>query len=175
MPWNAMKIQTFFLFFATLLMAFPQSVSAQESNSAFSVTGFPIPRFVSLSSDKIYMRSGPGTKYPVLWEYNRKGLPVEVVMEFDVWRKIRDQDGDQGWVHKSLISGKRTAIAKSDDLIELKRKADNDARLMAYLEPGAILDIQECEKSWCYVSAQGYSGWVERNYLWGIYESEIID
>ena len=93
MPSIAYKIQLFSLFLAVFLVFAGSYVRAQEPKSMFSATGYPIPRFVSLSSDKVYMRSGPGTKYPVLWEYKRKGLPVEITMEFDVWRKIKDVDG----------------------------------------------------------------------------------
>ncbi|MFP4312787.1 MAG: SH3 domain-containing protein [Alphaproteobacteria bacterium] len=150
-------------------------VQAQERADAFSVTGYPIPRFVSLSSDKVYMRSGPGRKYPVLWEYQRKGLPVEVVMEFDVWRKIRDYEGTQGWVHRSLLSGKRTAIINHEDLVPIKRKPKESARLMAYIQPLALLSLEECDNEWCFIEAQGYSGWVQRKFLWGVYEGETID
>lgn len=175
MPCNAMKIQTFFVVILAVLIVFPSFVRAQINDSAFSVTGFPLPRFVSLASDKVYLRIGPGTKYPVLWEYQRKGLPVEIVMEFDVWRKIKDHEGTQGWVHKSLLSGKRTAISAHDDLIEIKRKPESKSRLMAYAEPKSVLSLEECMPQWCRIEAQGYSGFVERKYLWGIYENETID
>jgi len=175
MPSNAYKIQFFSLFLAVFLVFAGSYASAQEPKSMFSATGFPIPRFVSLSSDKVYMRSGPGTKYPVLWEYNRKGLPVEITMEFDVWRKIKDIEGTEGWVHKSLLSGRRYVIVQGDDLAAIKRKPSADARLMAYIEPGAIAAVEECSGAWCKVSAQGYEGWSERNLFWGVYPSEEFD
>ncbi len=175
MPFKSYKIQCFSLFLAAFLLVTPVSVLAQDAKSVFSATGFPIPRFVSLSSDKVYMRSGPGTKYPVLWEYKKKGLPVEVIMEFDIWRKIRDVDGTEGWVHKSLLSGRRYVIVNADDLVSLKRKPQDDARLMAYLEPGAIATVDECAGAWCKVSAEGYVGWSERKNFWGVYPNEEFD
>lgn len=175
MPCNIKKIQIFFAFMLILPCVFSKPTIAQNDKSVFSVTGFPIPRFVSLASDKVFMRTGPGRKYPVMWEYQRKGLPVEVIMEFDVWRKIRDHEGTQGWVHKSLLSGRRTAISIQDDLIEIKRKPDVGSRLMAYAQNSSILNLQECRSDWCLIEAQGYKGWTQRKYLWGIYENESID
>lgn len=146
---------------------------AQEAaNDAFQVTGLPIPRFVSLSSNKIFMRTGPGRKYPILWQYQRKGLPVEVVMEFDVWRKIRDVDGDQGWVHQSLLSGRRTAIVRNGDMVAVKRSPENGARIMAYVEPNAIVGLNSCQAGYCNVQAGAYTGWIERKFIWGVYPQE---
>lgn len=149
-----------------------QETSPEINNPAFSVTGLPIPRFVSLSSDKIFMRTGPGQKYPLLWQYNRKNLPVEIIMEFDVWRKIRDVEGAEGWVHKSLLSGKRFVIARSDEMIPVYNRPQSDGRLMAYIESNAIGSLETCEPEWCEIKAQGYSGWVQRKFLWGVYDTE---
>src|SRR5688572_30955477 len=70
----------------------------------------PLPRFASLDSNQINLRAGPGTDYPILWVYQRRGLPVEIIGEFDTWRRIRDRDGAVGWVQQNLLSGKRGAL-----------------------------------------------------------------
>ena len=67
----------------------------------------PLPRFASLDSNEVNLRAGPGTDYPILWVYQRKGLPVEIIQEFDTWRRIRDRDGTVGWVQQNQLSGKR--------------------------------------------------------------------
>ena len=175
MTYKALKIQILFVLTVGFFLAIPALGYAQGEKSPFQVTGYPIPRFVTLSSDKVFMRSGPGTKYPVLWEYKRKGLPVEIIMEFDVWRKIKDKDGEQGWVHKTLLSGRRAVMANGNDLVAVKRSPDDNARLMAYMEPNAIMMLDECTPVWCKVEAQGYSGWTQRKFLWGIYETETIN
>ncbi len=155
-----------------LLMPVVQKALAQGANAAFQVTGLPLPRFVSLSSNKVYMRTGPGRKYPILWEYQRKGLPVEIVMEFDVWRKIKDPSGDQGWVHQSLLSGKRTAMIAGDDMAAIKKQPENGSRIMAYVEPKAIVSLTACHGGYCQVSSGVYTGWIERKYIWGVYAAE---
>src|SRR5262245_26457172 len=65
----------------------------------------PIPRFVSLKSDRVNVRSGPTKDHEVTWVYTRTGLPVEITAEYENWRRIRDWEGAEGWVYHSLLSG----------------------------------------------------------------------
>lgn len=182
------------LFFAVLLFA---SVPAQADNvrnttekvpEAFHVTNFPLPRFASLQQKEVYVRSGPGLKYPIKWVYKKPGLPVEIILEFEVWRKIRDIEGQEGWVHTSLLAGKRTGIIqKMKDAAEDSDKKDEtaavplyqkprvNARLSAKLMPGAIVTLDECIAGWCSITAEGYEGWIDRKFIWGVYEGESIE
>jgi SH3-like domain-containing protein len=147
-------------------------------------TGLPIPRFVSLRSDEVNMRSGPGVRYPIRWVYHRKNMPVEIVQEFDAWRKLRDVDGAEGWVHKSLISGRRYSIIQHNDIVAARSAPDVNARVTFRIEPGAIARLEECDEkasndksaqSWCRLSVSGYDGWVEKKFIWGIYAGEGIN
>ena len=154
----------------TIFPAF--AASENDSGSAFRSTAYPLPRFVSLASDEIYVRTGPGQRYPIKLVYKKKGLPVEVILEYEAWRKIRDQDGDIGWVHKSLLSGQRTGLIKAEDMVSAYRKPDITARLVAYVEPSSLGNIEQCEAEWCEFESSGYKGWVQRKYIWGVYEGE---
>lgn len=157
-------------------LVLPFSAQAQDDNAAFRTTDLPLPRFVSLRSDEVYVRTGPGQKYPVEWVYRKSGIPVEIILEFDVWRKIRDQDGQTGWVHHTLLSGKRTAfIKKGDQRVELRKKPVKDGRVLAHLEPEVLVGVDECAQDWCAINASGYKGWVPQKSLWGVYESEEFD
>jgi len=108
-----MRLRHFFPVFLFCLIGFlflPMSIPAYAQgadSSAFRSTELPLPRFVSLRSDKVFMRFGPGKQYPIKWVYERKWLPVEIILEFDTWRKIRDHAGEEGWVHQSLLSDRR--------------------------------------------------------------------
>ena len=121
------------------------------------------------------MRTGPGQKYPVLWVFKKKALPVEITLEYDIWRKIKDFEGQQGWVHKSLLSGNRTGLTVGNDMISLYKKPSKNSRLMAYLEPSLLVEIDECEPEWCQVNASGYRGWLPKTAIWGVYEHEEFD
>lgn len=135
-------------------------------------SGLPVPRFVSLRSEKVFVRTGPALRYPIKWVYSRPDLPVEVVQEFDTWRKIRDIDGDEGWVHQSLLSAKRAALVKAEGEVNLNKGPDMATPVLARLEPKVVAHVAACVPGWCEVEAGGYKGWAERKYLWGVYEAE---
>lgn len=132
----------------------------------------PVPRFVTLATDEINLRTGPGMRYPIRIVLKRDGLPVEVVREFDVWRQIRDIDGDEGWVHKTMLSGRRAVIVKGG-MQTLVRKPD-DMRPVVRLEPGVVAGLEKCKKEWCELSVAGYDGWLKRTDIWGVYPNEKI-
>lgn len=138
-----------------------------------SETKLPVPRFVSLRSGEVNLRTGPGTNYPVDWVFVRRGMPVEVVAEFDVWRKIRDWQGTVGWVHQSMLDGRRTVRITGADR-ELRRQPAEDAAVVARVAPGVIGRLLECEASWCELDAEGYRGWLKRDEFWGVYPDEKV-
>ena len=132
-------------------------------------TAGEVPRFVSLRADKINVRAGPGVQYPIAWVFQRRGLPVEVVAEFELWRKVRDRDGAEGWVHRSLLSGKRSAVVTSKSIGVLYRHAQSDSVPVARVEPGVVADVVKCVEGWCRIEAAGNRGWIRRSRLWGVY------
>ena len=137
--------------------------------------GLPIPRFVSLRTDPINLRTGPGMRYPVDWVYRRRHLPVEVVAEFDTWRRIRDPDGSEGWVHQSMLTGRRTAMVKGG-VQPLLRSNAPDAGEIASLEPGVIVNVQRCPPGpVCRVEVNGLQGWLKRDQMWGVYPDETVE
>lgn len=148
--------------------------TAQAAIPGFAAEGRPVPRYVSLRSDKVYVRAGPAMRYPIKWIYKRAGMPVEIVQEFDNWRKVRGIDGEEGWVHQSMLSGERTVLIRKvqDDLVPMREGFSAGARMTARLEPMVVASIDKCAGDWCRVEAGGYRGWVQRNFLWGIYDSE---
>ena len=143
--------------------------SAQRKGS-----GLPIPRFASLRSDEVNVRTGPGTRYPVDWVFKRKTMPVEIVAEYENWRKIRDWQGASGWVHQSLLTGKRSFIIASK-AASLHKTPAPAAEVIAKLEPEVMGEIRSCSGEWCRVKVSSVSGWLERTDMWGVYKSEPIN
>lgn len=155
--------------------------------AAENPSGLPLPRFASTRSTPINVRVGPGTKYGVAWIYVKAGLPVEIVAEFDTWRKIRDLDGQEGWLHQNLLSGKRAAYvtpwAKEGE-VSLRAAANDEAGVRAYLGPHYRVEVSRCDGTWCEVNAidhpdngrpATYTGWIHQTDLWGVYETEKFD
>lgn len=141
-------------------------------------SGLPLPRFVSLRSDKINVRRGPGRDYGVAWIYSRAGLPVEITAEFENWRRVRDVDGEEGWIFHSLLSGRRTALVapwSGEELTDIYRRPDETSPVMARLGANVQIDVDSCEAKWCRVAIQGINGWIGQYRLWGVYPDERVD
>lgn len=165
-----------FIFISVCCMVFfISSVKAEDVPPEMRGSGLPLPRFVSISSEKAYVRSGPAPRYPIKWVYKKDGLPVEIIQEFDVWRKVRDNAGDEGWINKALLSDRRSVIIRGDQIVDMREDAAASSRVMAQLEPGVIARLQKCDSGWCRLSVGGFEGWVERKALWGVYPQETIE
>lgn len=137
-------------------------------------SGNPLPRFVSLSAGKAYLRTGPGRQYPIDWVYSRRNLPLEVVDEYGAWRKVKDHEGVVGWMLVSLLSGKRTAMIRGKER-NLHTDPELNAPVTIIAEPGVIGEIDACEGLWCELTIDGDSAWIERRHIWGVYPNEEID
>lgn len=154
------------------LAAAPLCAAAQTAVG--TETQLPLPRFVSLRSNEINLRTGPGVNYPVEWVYRRRGMPVEVVAEFDSWRKVRDWQGTVGWVHQSMLDGRRGALIIGGERI-LRREPAAGAAGVARLEPGVIARLKECGSEWCLLESDSYDGWLKRDEFWGVYPGESLE
>ncbi len=141
------------------------------STTLSAKTGFPIPRFVSLRSNEVNVRVGPGFHFPLRWKLIRKE-PVEITAEFNNWRKIRCQDGAEGWTHQSMLSGKRIIKTIKDTIV--RRGAFDKARPVAKIEKNVICSIDKCKGNWCKVTIKDIDGWIEKESFWGLYEKEKI-
>lgn len=142
-------------------------------------SGLPVPRYVSLKSDRVNLREGPSKENRTTWIFQRAGLPVEITAEFETWRKVRDSEGSEGWVLHSLLSGRRTALVtpwkKDGAAVTVRAKPSDDSAATAKLEPNVLANIRSCDKTWCRVNGQGYDGFVKQVDLWGVYPNEVIE
>lgn len=162
----------------------PAAQPVTADTTARGPSGLPLPRFVSLKSDRVQIRQGPGTDHKVLWVFNRVGLPLEVIQEFENWRQVRDQDGSVGWVAHALLSARRTAVVASwaveeqtsgaAKTVRLLREPSTSAATVALLEPGVVCDIRHCDGRWCQISVGDYRGHIEQVKLWGVYPNEKV-
>ena len=162
-----------------VVSAWGPKAQAQDMQAG-SVTGLPVPRYVSLKADRVNLREGPSKDHRTRWIYQRSGLPVEIVGEFETWRRVRDSDGSEGWVLQSLLSGRRTALVApwtraKNETFTLYRDADRDAGVVARLEPGVIANVEGCDKNWCKVRIARYAGYVPQERLWGVYPNEKVE
>lgn len=137
----------------------------------------PVPRFVSIRPDEVNGRVGPGPNYPVEWIYLKAGLPVEVIAEFDTWRKVRDVDGTIVWIHLSMLSSKRNALIQGakDSEVMMYREASTQSQPLARLQKGVMVQLVKCREDWCQTRVSDFKGWIPRAHLWGVYPDEKVN
>ncbi len=149
-----------------LVTVFTAAAAAQEAA--------PVPRFAALRSDEVNLRAGPGKQYPVDWVFTRRALPVEITADYGQWRKIRDVDGSEGWVHQSLLTGRRSVMI-TGEIRTLVREPEPGAAPVARAEPGVIARLLACRGVWCRIEIERHKGWLRRDHLWGVYAGEVIE
>ncbi len=166
---------------AALLLAGVETRAADDATPAAGPGGqshLPIPRFVSLKSDRVNVRKGPSTDQAIVWVFSRAGLPVEIIAESDNWRRVRDSEGADGWVFHSLLSARRTVLitpwSKDGSSVPLYSSKSTSSRAVAALQAGVLGNVLNCDGEWCELSVEDYSGYVQQNDLWGVYKGEEI-
>lgn len=141
-----------------------------------SVTGLPLPRYAALGSNQVNLRIGPDLRYRIDWTYQRRDLPVQIIEEHSIWRRIRDPEGTEGWVQRPLLSAKRTFLVQGEEGV-LRRQPQADAAEVARLKPGVIGSIRRCEAAspWCEAKVGDHQGWIRRAEIWGVVPDEAIN
>lgn len=139
------------------------------------VTGFDMPRYVSLKTDRANVRRGPARAHRVDWEFLRRGMPLRVVAEHGPWRRVQDLDDVAGWVHSALLSGRRTVIVTKAPETMLREEPDADAAPVARVETGVILRLLACGALWCRLETGDHEGWAPKADLWGVDDAERFE
>lgn len=155
-----------------LLMSAPAAWA--EDESILNPSGLPIPRYVSLKSDEVNVRVGPGKRYPIRYVYHRQHLPVQIVEEFAHWRKIKDFEGSSGWVHKGMLDGNRTAMILDKPQNLYARPEVSDQPVLR-AEATVIGQLKACLPDWCLLSMQDHDGWIRKADIWGVSREEVFE
>ena len=142
--------------------------SGTPSKKALPIKRLSLKFWLSLKNSLTYMRSGPGKKYPVIFEIRQKGYPLKITAEFNNWRKVITSDKLTGWIHTQLLSSFRTGIILDTSL--LKKTPSDKSRTKAKLLPKLIVNIIRCDLKWCkieIVKEKTHSGWIKKKSVWG--------
>lgn len=169
------RLRLILLLLAPLLCAAAPDPGNGPGPGIGSATQLPVPRFVSLRSDKVNVRAGPGFQYPVNWVYQRKGLPIEIIGEFDVWRQILAPDGGTGWVHEATIRARRGFYVTADQAA-LRTGPSAGAGVVAYLKQGVTGVLMRCnaDNDYCKVATDHETGYLARSDFWGAFPGETV-
>ncbi len=141
------------------------------SSAAHARTNLKLPRFVTVKAPEANVRSGPGLRYRIEWVMVRPDMPVEVIAENKQWRRIKDIQGDEGWIHRSMLSNRRTVVITGTAQI-MRKSSHKDSAPVARVEVGVNGSLLSCTQTACRVAVNDYKGWISRESLWGIYPEE---
>jgi SH3-like domain-containing protein len=148
---------------------------------AFGGMGFgernPVPkvrRYVSLARGEVNMRQGPGFDHKVIWVYHRESLPLLVLSQYDIWRRVEDSDGTIGWIQSTILSAARTVVVTGKKPAPLRDATRKDAHISAYIAPGVVARVQTCKLHFCEIITAGAVGWINKNYIWGVDKGETF-
>ena len=163
--------------FCLLLLAafcFCLTATAKENDGDTKRT---LPRMASFRSSHVNARSGPGLRYPIQWIYMQKNAPVEIIDEFELWRKIKDWDGSVTWVYKAMLNNKRWIKITKSGTADIHAKPQNDSRVIAKVENEVIGKIEKCpeQKDFCLIKFSTIEGWVNRKDFYGVFPDEVIN
>jgi SH3-like domain-containing protein len=154
--------------FAALVAAsalFSLTSAVADTTAIGSDSNLPVPRFVSLKTEGANGRHGPGLEHRIDWIYERAGLPLQVTGESGPWRRVRDPDGAEVWMHAQNLEQRRTIYVAQ--ATALRRNAHSGSQVVAYLAPGVVGAVTACEGDWRRVAVGGRVGWVDNAALWG--------
>lgn len=155
------------LFLTGLLLASASALAQDVTDVRVSrFSGKQVPRFETLKYASVNGRKGPGQDHDIVWHYERKGLPLLIIKETQSWRRVRDPDGAEVWVHARMLEPTDTAMVQTD--ITLHRQPDETSEEIAHVEASVLVQVEDCSPDWCRIKADNYRGWAPRRTLWGI-------
>jgi len=150
------------------------SAGVQEPARLGPVTNLPMPRYVSMKASEGNVRRGPSLTHRIDWVFKRRDMPLQITAEHGHWRRVQDRDGAGGWVHYALLSGVRTVLVEKD-MLQVHANPDQKSPINAAFELGVVARLGSCTVDWCRISAGGYRGWAQKQYLWGVQSDELRD
>jgi len=137
------------------LLLIPSNVISSEINY-----------FVSLKYNKVHVRYGPSKNSKIKYIYKKKYLPLKIIDKKEHYRKIIDLKKNSGWIHKSQLVRSKSLIVTSKKI--LFKKPTKYSEPLAKLENGRLLIFNKCIKNWCSIKTDQFSGWIDKNNIWGI-------
>jgi SH3-like domain-containing protein len=159
---TAAPLVAFVLFF----LSFAVGMASGQETAPAAAAGASTPRFVSLKTEGANGRHGPGLEHRIDWIYERAGLPLLVTAESGPWRRVRDPDGGEVWMHAQNLDDRRTVFVTEGDAVPLRRNPQSGAAAVAMLAPGVVGTLTGCHGDWRRVAIGGRVGWVAQERLW---------
>ena len=162
------------MFKKIIFVLFIFSYNSSIAKTVGEYTGLDLPRFVSTKTSESNLRLGASEDYPIRIKYIFNNFPLEIIDEYKDWRKIKDIDGNEGWMHKRLLKGNRYALINQpySEPVQILNKPKG--KVIGKIGKKNIVKIERCLLNWCLIEISNNKGWINKKNLWGVYENEII-
>lgn len=121
---------------------------------------------IAVKSDIANMRFGPGTDHEVLWQVE-KYHPFIVMDRKGKWIKVKDYEGDQAWVHESIVSAKVRGVVTVKSKCNVRNKPSTKGDVKFTVEKGVPFKVLKTQGNWLKIQhADGESGWIYKTLVW---------
>lgn len=111
------------------------------------------------------IRSGPGTTYEIIWKAE-KYYPVFVFEKTGAWYHFRDFEGDEGWIHKSIVQN-IPSIITAKPVCNVRSGPGTQHEILFTVEGGVPFKILKRQGNWIYVEHRdGDKGWIHNSLTW---------
>jgi SH3-like domain-containing protein len=97
------------------------------------------------------------------------GMPLEVVLSYGDWVKVRDAAGDMAWTESRGLSAKRNVVVKAASA-KVRATPDDSAPVVMTADKNVLLELVDPETGpWVRVRHRdGISGYVKASEVWGM-------
>ena len=98
-----------------------------------------------------------------------RGMPLEVVLSYGEWDKVRDASGEMAWTEAKGLSARRNLVARVANL-KVRASPDETSSPVLLLDKGVLLEMMEQPGSgWIKVRHKdGQVGYVKTSEVWGL-------
>ena len=123
--------------------------------------------YKSVGADPAVAYDAPGAKGRKVFVAPR-GMPVETILTYGEWTKVRDSAGDLFWVESKALTPKRMLVVKTANA-KVRASADEGGAVAFSADKGVLLELAEPVTSgWVKVKHRdGQSGYVKAAEVWG--------
>lgn len=124
--------------------------------------------FKTIGAHSVILYDAPSTRGGKLY-IAPSGMPVEVVLSYADWVKVRDVTGDMAWTEAKNLSAKRNVIVRVASA-KVRSAPDENAPIVMLAEKNVMLELVDPEAgNWVRVRHRdGIVGYVKASDIWGI-------
>mgnify|MGYP005843193285 CR=1 FL=1 len=123
----------------------------------------------SIKKDKVNVRSAPNLKSEVLFQAHL-GYPVEIAQTEGKWVKIKDWQGNVGWVYRPLISEEVKTAVVVPERVNIRKGPGLKYKVVGQAESGEVYKVFSKKNGWVkvgYYLENQEVGWIRDDLVWG--------